>query len=37
MQEQKEFEVRDKKGSKTILRPIEEDTRNSFTDPVKEN
>lgn len=32
MQEQREFEVRDKKGSKTISRPIKEDTRNSFTD-----
>lgn len=37
MQEQRKFEVGDKKGSKTISRPIKEDTRNSFTDPVKEN
>lgn len=32
-----EFEVGDKKGSKTISRPIKEEARNSFTDPVKEN
>lgn len=37
MQGQREFEVRDRKGSKTISRPIKEEARNSFTDPVKEN
>lgn len=37
MQEEREFEVRDRKGSKTIMRPIQEEARNSFTDPVKKN
>lgn len=37
MQEEREFEVRDRKGSKTIMRLIKEEARNSFSDPVKEN